>query len=449
MEAGAQPTGVPRSLFDIEYQDTVKSGELPPGSFWLVNKETRERKKIDVSAYGYAKQPEFVSDYVIKIPAVRLVSQWSGQPDVHFLYAVMPDGGKFLRNEKTGQFKFPGTISVYDPGFVSADGNLFHPQGYLICSNYWINLYKNAYRIQCTGQQEGGGFQFYNRSGERLSMKMPGATKVHDLNKLLAYFWADTVFLFDIAANQEKGKFLTVPQKIRDAFYKTRFEPAIDKLFDADRMIPIMVGREQWTYANDQGLMAFKPVAADMAFPFMFPNNQAPVHYRNKWGLINKEGKMTYSFQFDSLVLGTSYSTTQLRRNDSVYKVNAQGMVVPWNTPDQKPVASSQTNATTYKHACLVYIFEKENDYNSKAYILVTLAYKPEKLDHAMMVQWVKGAMASEVMNLRERGYIRSRSRVSNQYDADAIYEGEGCYGREAEYKQRSSWVTIFEKVFN
>lgn len=439
--------GVPRNEYDLDYVHATNSGEEPATYFLLINKTTKERTTIHLPAKGYAGKPEFITDYIIQIPAVSSVSKWNDAPEYYFLYAVNTDSSYFLYNSKNNTYIF-SSARAYPPVLIRADAQLYTCTGKALCpKGYWTNYYSKSYKIQCNDIKEGAGFLFFNKNWDLLQLKMPGATKIQDMDNMLAYFWGDTLNLFDIAANKMYGKYPTIPLWIRDNFYKAGFEPAIDKIFDTSKLIPLVVGPDQWTYVNAQGQMAFKPVQADLAFPFMFPNNQALIHYRDKWGLINKQGIMTYPYQFDSLVFGKGYATMKLGRNDTMFVVNANGEVVPEKMAGQKKVV--QQPAVKYNNVCLVYIFEKETNYNDKAYILVTLGYRPENLNHGQMLEWVNNNIKSEVFALRERGYVRSNNSFSNQYSADLIYEGEGCYTRESEYKQKSSWVTVFEKVFN
>ncbi len=82
------------------------------------------------------------------------------------------------------------------------------------------------------------------------------------------------------------------------------------------------------------------------------------------------------------------------------------------------------------------------------AYILVSLTFYADNIDHAKMSSWVLNRIDSEILALQERGYYRTADLSNNNYDADLLYE-KSCYYCQEEYKAKSLNVIVIEKRFD
>ncbi|MBK7148097.1 MAG: hypothetical protein IPH78_04555 [Bacteroidetes bacterium] len=336
-------TLLPQNQYSFEIGGVTDSVTTPGSHFWLLNKQTQKRTQVLLPGKGIVNKAEFVNEYVAKISVVYNVSALrSDKSDFFYLFSVDRDTGAFLYDHYKNKYDF-SELSV-KPCFINANYNVYDKQGNHICSNVWVTRLSNSYELQCMNLKYPEARQIYSLDCKRTSFAMPGATKIHDLNNHMAYMWGDTLIVFNISSDKLKGKYLTVPLQIRDGFYKAGFEPTYDKLLDNEKFFPASTGPQLWTYINEKGEYAFKPLAADLALPFMLPAGQAPVRYQGKWGIINKQGATTHAFQFDSLALGKSYKTTRFIKQDSIFVMNDGGSLQPEGTAAYKHSATPTTD---------------------------------------------------------------------------------------------------------
>lgn len=447
----AQPVSVPKNVYTIECLTELDSLHRSPDTyFWLINKVSGKRTKIHPPVPGYVHSPTFITDYVIHFKGATTITEWQNKPTSNFLFVVKADTGTYLQG-KTGSSVFSSARTTNC--FIMADKDLFLSNGNQISSNYWYTPKSKSIEIQCMDCTDKAEMRrYYLPDCKKTNFTMLGATKVYDLGNHVAYFWSDTLFFYDLINDKEKGPFRTIPLQVRDMFYKANTDPAIDKLIEKEKKFPVQPVPGKWTFINDVGEMLFKPIQADLLLPIIFSQQQAPIHFNNKWGVISADGQMNYPFQFDSLSLGKNQTTTYFFRNDSSFIMNSEGVIVSTLSKGAVTSSSNQTKPTKkYESTCLVYVYENSDKKileEQKAYILVNLSYDKNNVNHAKMVDWTAKAISSEQSALLAKGYYSMEKNYNNSYHADIVKEGTGCYHLESDYKQKSRLVSVFEKTF-
>ncbi|MBL0016968.1 MAG: hypothetical protein KAY96_00090 [Bacteroidia bacterium] len=442
-------TGNPQSAYSLEFvnTDSVKAGGvLPSNHFWLVNRSSGKRTQVKLPDMAYVSAGEFLAENVIKVKSARSMVEWSKGGDSLYLFIVTQDTGRFLYNHKNARHSFKNA-GIALTCFIEADKNLFDSKGNFLSSSYWLSNYGHVYEVQCMDCKEIADWRsYFTLDCKKLRFTKQGATRVHVMKQLLVHMWGDSLFAFDIPGDKQLGGYPTVPLEVRNVFYKSGYSPTYDKILDNENFFPVRLGADSWTYLDETGKEAMKPFQAHLAFPFMFNKNLAPVNLHGAWGIINKEGTMTYPFQFDSISIGSGQSTTYFYRHDSTFIMSPDGRM-QYSRKSKSPTQVSTNPVRSIESTCLVYIFMSEDE-QRKAYILVNLSYDPAKVDHAKMVNWVSSAIKSEQAAMWERGLSSYGTSFNNPYSAELMYVGKGCYGLENEYRQKSSWVTVFSKSF-
>lgn len=434
---------LPKDVYKIEYKVGSNQNEY----VWLVNTTTKKKTKVMLPEPSYINEtPRFETDYILKIPAIGFASDYlktTNQP--FYLYAITAEGGFFLVNSEYKDHEFT-SVHKHDC-FIWANGNIFSEKG---------DYYKEFYSIHEYDKCIGISKKIYDiasidyfKDCKILSLATPILNLV-DFGDTVLYMLNDSIVYYSISEDRQLAKLPSLYSSEIKKLEKISVLPP--RIYKESKRIPVRTGQREWAYMNEKMEVSIQPFAADLALPFLLPKEQAPVFLNGKWGIMNTKGEMTVPFRLDSISI--QKSNIQFKSNDTIYyvepttgKLNAKVKTTATQTPTKTENKKPQRNTG---FACLVYILENPDNISSKrmAYILVSLTYNADNIDHAKMSSWVLNRVDPEILALQERGYYRTATLANNHYEADLLYE-KSCYYCQEEYKAKSLNVIVIEKSFD
>lgn len=383
---------------------------------------------------------------------IRIKKQHGITAQYHLLYLYQDGSYKFLYNSKDRNYSFDGIdkcILVSNRGIIfDYNGNEIENVDPKNPRDCFVNLVK----INLANEKAGTSI-YYDNTYRKLNLTTHSEIIAFDMEPYFIYFQGDSLTYFDYKKNQKVATYFSLPKSYTDEFlsYTGKWKEDFLKQLRIHKLFPVQTGSKQYAYLNAAAETAIQPFAADLALPFLLPKEQAPVFLNGKWGIMNTKGEMTVPFRLDSISI--QKSNIQFKSNDTIYyvdpatgKLNAKVKTTASKTPTKTENNIPKRNTG---FACLVYILENPDNISSKrmAYILVSLTYNADNVDHNKMSSWVLNRVDSEILALQERGYYRTADLSYNHYDADLLYE-KSCYYCQEEYKAKSLNVTVIEKSF-
>jgi hypothetical protein len=448
---------LPKDIYTIEYKTGVNKNEY----IWLVNKTTNKKTKVMLPEPSYINEtPRFETDYILRIPAIKYGSDYlktSNQP--FYLYAVREEGGFFLLNPKlkNNEFTYVHKFDCYNVNkpdcYFEAAGAYFNDNGEPCNQSYtkYVNKFKYDKCIGLVKNEKVNGIYFvdYFKDCKKMQLTTPVLDLV-DFGDTVLYMLNDSIVYYSISQDRQLAKLPSLYSSEVKRLEKLSVLPT--RSYKKDKRIPVRTGQREWAYMNEKMETPIQPFTADLALPFLLPKEQAPVFLNGKWGIMNTKGEMTVPFRLDSISIYSerSYYNIQFKSNDTIYAVDPSTGKLK-----SKNFNASASNTHTKPErkagfACLVYILENpdKTGSNRMAYILVSLTFNADNIDHAKMSSWVLNRIDSEILALQERGYYRTADLSNNNYDADLLYE-KSCYYCQEEYKAKSLNVIVIEKRFD
>lgn len=428
---------LPSSKYAIEYDVSAKSNTY----IWLIDKTAGKKgNKIKVNlpeAYEIYSTPYFITDYVVQIEVNANNSfNVAGPYLYYYLYVPTADGGFFLKDERENRYIFRNANAKGKNCLIVASSLVFTATGEKLGTFH--KTFKNYVSVISKGN-EGEETQFYNintcsKNNTKASGSGFGKT-FFELGNSLFILKGDSLLIYNLNSDYLSGKYLTVPSVFLSNLalnkgYWSHFHDPIKKT----KLFPVKTGEGLWSYLNENGEKVVAEFNADMALPFLFPKEQAPVLWQGKWGLMNKSGMMTQPFHFDYLNIGEFYPQTIFTKKDSSFTMNSEGRLVPY---------FNQVKENNYETVCLAYYFKGQKF----AYLLVTLNYNKNNVDHQKMSEWVLRNIQPEINGFGERDYYRVNDTWNNVYQADELIL-KGCSSCKKDFEQLSPYVTILEKTF-
>ncbi|HRB54166.1 MAG TPA: hypothetical protein PLD87_10865 [Bacteroidia bacterium] len=381
---------------------------------------------------------------------IKTKTNFIGDDKYHILYLNYDGTYKFLYNSKDRNYSFDGIDQCI---LVSSRGIIFDQNGNEIENVDPKNprdCYVNLVKINLANEKAGTSI-YYDNTYRKLKLTTHSEIIAVDMEPYFIYFQGDSLTYFDYKKNQQTATYFSLPKSYTDEFlsYTGKWKEDFLKQLRIHKLFPVQTGSKQYAYLNAAAETAIQPFAADLALPFILPKEQAPVFLNGKWGIMNTKGEMTVPFRLDSISI--QKSNIEFKSNDTLYHVDASTGKL------RKTLIISMTDTKTENKkpqrntgfACLVYILENPDNISSKrmAYILVSLTYNADNVDHNKMSSWVLNRVDPEILALQERGYYRTADLSYNHYDADLLYE-KSCYYCQEEYKAKSLNVTVIEKSF-
>jgi len=381
---------------------------------------------------------------------IRVKKQHGITAQYHLLYLYQDGSYKFLYNSKNKDYTFYGTDQCI---LVSSREIIFDPYGNEIENVDPKNpkdCFVNLVKINLANEKAGTSI-YYDKTYGKLNLTTHSEIIAVDMEPYFIYFQGDSLTYFDYKKNQKAATYFSLPKSYTDEFvsYTGKWKENFLKHLRIHKLFPVQTGPKQYAYLNAAAETAIQPFTADLALPFLLPKEQAPVFLNGKWGIMNTKGEMTVPFRLDSISI--QKSNIQFKSNDTIYyvepttgKLNAKVKT----TPTAKTETKTENKKPERKRGftCLVYHFENSN--NKKAYILVSLTYYLDNIDHNKMSSWVSNNIQSEISGLVERGYYNVYDSWNNPYSADQIIE-KSCYHIRSEYEQKSSVISVLEKSFD
>ncbi|MEZ4827763.1 MAG: hypothetical protein R3C61_15985 [Bacteroidia bacterium] len=426
---------LPSARYTIEYDIAASANTY----IWLRDQSAGKKAgKIKVNLpndYEIYDTPRFITDYVVEI-RVNTKSSYSEPTLYYYLYVPTAEGGFFLKDDD-GRYIFrdaypygKNCLIVAGPLVFSATGErmgLFHKK----FTNTISFITKNP---------NGEITEFYNfKTCEKNKISLSGSgfqSMFFEFGSKLFIVKGDSLEIFDLNLGSFISRYPSVPKVVLTQLamtksYGSHYRDPVNKT----KLFPVRINDSQWTYINENAESVFPPFQADLALPFVFPKNQAPIMHQGKWGLIDKTGVLTAPFQFDKVNFGEFYSQTIFSKKDSLFTINQEGQLMPF---------VQVKNENAMQSVCLVYYFKGPQS----AYLLVTLSYDATKpLDHQEMADWVLNRIQSEISSLWQRNYYRVNDYWNNIYQADELIL-QGCETCKRQFEQLSSQVIMIEKVF-
>lgn len=384
---------------------------------------------------------------------IKTKTNFIGDDKYHILYLNYDGTYKFLYNSKDRNYTFDGIDQCI---LVSSRGIIFDQNGNEIENVDPKNprdCYVNLVKINLANEKAGTSV-YYDNTYRKLNLITHSEIIAFDMEPYFIYFQGDSLTYFDYKKNQHTATYFSLPKSYTDEFlsYTGKWKEDFLKQLRIHKLFPVQTGSKQYAYLNAAAETAIQPFTADLALPFLLPKEQAPVFLNGKWGIMNTKGEMTVPFRLDSISI--QKSNIQFKSNDTIYyvepttgKLNAKVKTTATQTPTKTENKKPQRNTG---FACLVYILENPDNISSKrmAYILVSLTYNADNIDHAKMSSWVLNRVDPEILALQERGYYRTATLANNHYEADLLYE-KSCYYCQEEYKAKSLNVIVIEKSFD
>ncbi|MCG3166789.1 MAG: hypothetical protein POELPBGB_02571 [Bacteroidia bacterium] len=383
---------------------------------------------------------------------LRTKTNFIGDTKYYLLFLNNDGSFRFVINPKTKNNLFDG---IGECIFANGDYQIFDQFGEPIPDAYGYessDCFSNIVKINLANSRTGTS-EYYDKQFQKLKLTTQSKITAFDMDPYFIFFQSDSLYYFNYRENKMEASYPSLAEIASQKLNFTgNFKSEYETTFRIHKLFPVKVGNNQFAYINDKGEIAIDPFNADLALPFILPEGQAPVYFKNKWGIINKQGEYTVPLRLDSLNIGKNISEIEFNANDTIFYINKTTGQLQQKYFKINTVASNNMKQPE-KHfgfACLIYILENpDKTYDNTAYILVSLGYDYNNKNHEMMSSWSRNAIQSEVSGLWERGYYRKNDSWNNPYQADIIEDGRSCYFFKSEYDQKSRYVSVIEKTFH